>query len=103
MSKLATISLNFSDGDKIYIDATCNTPMIFGACVTAAVNGKAVYSIVSTCLGYEIKKERPGHFRPEYVSTFCKGEYKWCGDSLYAKHYSLDKALHHVLELYRRG
>ena len=102
MSKLATISLNFSDGEKEYINTRSNTLEIITHCINAAVDGKTIYSINSTCLGYEIERKRPDYKFHEYVSMFRNGEYTWCSDSLYAKHYSFDTAVKHVLELYRR-
>ena len=102
MSRLATISLNFSDGEKEYIHASDNPLIIITKCIMAAAEGKTIYSIINTCLGYEIERKRPDYKYHEYVSCFRKGEYTWHSDSLYAKHYSFDKAVEHVLELYGR-
>ena len=70
--------------------------------ILAAGDDRAIYSIEHTHLGYEVRRRTPGQRCHEYVSCFRKGEYTWHSDSLYAKHYSFDTAVKHVLELYRK-
>lgn len=102
MSKLATISLNFSDGEKEYINTSDNPLKVINHCILAAGDDRAIYSIEHTHLGYEVRRKTPGQRCHEYVSAFRNGEYTWRTDYLYAKHYSFDTAVKHVLELYRR-
>lgn len=101
MSRLATISLNFSDGEQEIIGFEDNKE-ILSDCIRSAAEGKTIYSICGTCRGYEIQKREPGNKRHEYVSLYRNGEYKWVCDYLYAQHYSKERAIRHIRELYRR-
>ena len=102
MSRLATISLNFSDGEQEIIGFEDNKE-ILSDCIRSAAEGQTIYSISRTFRGYEIQRREPGNNRHEYVSLYRNGEYKWVCDYLYAQHYSKDTAIRHVRELYERS
>lgn len=101
MSRLATISLNFSDGKQEIIGFEDNKE-ILSDCIRSAAEGQTIYSICGTSRGYEIQKREPGSKRQEYVSLYRNGEYKWVCDYLYSQHYSKETALRHVRALYGR-
>lgn len=100
MSNLATISLNFSNVEKEIISVPDNTPDILAECIEAAAEGRTIYSISNTFQGCIIRKLDPGSKFHMCVSNYRNGEYTWYRDDLYAKHYSKDTAVGHVMNMY---
>ena len=99
MDKIATVTINFADGRKEYLNAKLGTGIIFLA-IEAASHNRPVFFIDSCFSGYQIRVLRPGSKHHEYVSGFRNGEYKWCGDYTYAKNFSLKTAMKHLYNLY---
>ena len=103
MGKLATISLNFSDGEKEIIGVSDNTPKIIAECIRSASEGKTIYSITAGWQGCLIQRKEPNRNTHDYVSLFRNGEYTWVHDFTYAKRFSKKTAIAHVKELIKRG
>lgn len=103
MGKLATISLNFSDGEKEYISVSDNPVELIAECIRSASEGKTIYSISAGWQGCLVQRREPGRKTHDYVSSFRNGEYTWVHDFTYAKHFSKKTAVNHTKELIRRG
>lgn len=103
MSNLATISLNFSDGEKEILSVSDNSPDLLAECIRSASEGKTVYSISSGWQGSLVQRREPGRKTHDYVSGYRNGEYTWCSDFTYAKHFSKKTAIAHTKELIQRG
>ena len=99
MNKIATVTINFADGQKEYLSASLGTGILFLA-IEAASKNNPVYFIDACSAGYQIRVLRPGSKRHEYVTAFRNGEYKWNSDYLYAKDFSLKTAMKHLYNLY---
>ena len=103
MGKLATISLNFSDGEKEIIGIYDNPTEIILECIRSASEGKTIYSISAGWQGCLVQRREPGRATHDYVSGYRNGEYTWVHDFTYAKHFSKKTAVAHTKELIKRG
>lgn len=103
MNKLATISLNFSDGEKEIIGVSDNTPEILAECIRSASEGKTIYSISTGWQGCIIQRREPNRKYHDFVSGYRNGAYTWAHDFTYAKHFSKKTAVAHTKELIQRG
>ena len=103
MSKLVTLSLNFSDGEKEFISVSDNPSEIISECIRSASEGKTIYSVSREWQGCIIQRREPGRKTHDYVSNYRNGEYTWVHDFTYAKHFSMKTAIEHTKELIRRG
>lgn len=102
MKNLATISLNFSDGETVIVSVQDNSPEILAACIRSASEGKPIYYLSSGWAGYMIQCKKPDRKLNIYISGYRCGEYSWTQDATYAKHFSRTTAEKHIMELYSR-
>ena len=103
MGKLATVSLNFSDGEKEIIGIYDNPTEIILECIRSASEGKTIYSISAGWQGCMIQRREPGRTTHDYVSSYRNDTYTWVHDFTYAKRFSKKTAVAHVKELIKRG